>query len=97
MDTKIHIDELDNDEKKILFQHEIKKEDDQFENTWRSCCLVMDRRAIQFFSQLVIISSIMLFCIVQLIHDDNNNSHRTEYMSLLTFLVGVLIPSPKLL
>jgi hypothetical protein len=97
MDTKIHIDELDNDEKKILFQHEIKKEDDQFENTWRSCCLVMDRRAIQFFSQLITISSIMLFCIVQLIHDDKNENHRTEYMSLLTFLIGVLIPSPKLL
>ena len=97
MDTKIHIDELDNDEKKILFQHEIKKEDDQFENTWRSCCLVMDRRAIQFFSQLTTISSIMLFCIVQLIHDEKNENHSTEYMSLLTFLIGVLIPSPKLL
>ena len=97
MDTKINMDDLNTDEKKIFFQHEIKKEDDEFENTWKSCCLVMDRRAIQFFSQLVIISSIMLFCIVQLIHDDKNENHRTEYMSLLTFLIGVLIPSPKLL
>ena len=95
MDTKIHIDELSTDEKKILFQHEIKKEDDKFANTWKSCCLVMDRRAIQFFSQLIIISSIMIFCIVQLVHD-GQNSHQ-PYMSLLTFLIGVLIPSPKLL
>ena len=97
MDTKLHIEELDTEEKKIPFQHKIKKEDDAFENTWKSCCLVMDRRAIEFFIQLIITSSIMLFCVVQLMHDDQNTSHRTEHMSLLTFLIGILIPSPKLL
>ena len=97
METKIHIEQLDADEKKIFLQHKIKKEDDVFENTWKSCCLVMDRRAIQFFSQLIIISSIMLFCIIQLIHDNQNDSHRPEYMSSLTFLIGVLIHSPTLL
>ncbi len=97
MEPKIHMDELGYDEKKIYVQHEIKKEDDEFENTWKSCCLVMDRRAIQFFSQLIISSSIMLCFIVQLIHDDQNTSHRTAYMSLLTILIGILIPSPNLL
>ena len=83
------------DEKKILIDHELKVQDDKYENTWNSCCLTMDKRAVQYFSQMFIISGIMVFNIAQLIRLQEC-SHQVPYMSLLTFLIGVLIPNPKI-
>ncbi len=70
-------------------------ESEQKENTWTSCCIKVDKSAVKFFSQLGIISSVMIFCIYQLINQDSCNS-QTTYLSLLTTLIGILITSPRM-
>ena len=106
MDTKINVenelfcakvvrnDMLDTDEKKVLMEHEIKIQDEKYEDTWDSCCLRTDKRVVQYFSQIFIISGIMMFNIYQLV-TLKECSEQGPYMSLLTFLIGILIPSPK--
>lgn len=81
--------------KKKILQHEIKAEDVKYENTWESCCIKMDKRAIQYFSQLALIAGVMGFCVNQLVvlHDCES---QTAYLGLLTLLIGILVPNPKL-
>ena len=68
--------------------------DDGQDNTWKSCCLSMDRRAVQYFTQLAVISSVMSLCIYKLA-TDGSSEVQTSFTGLLTLLIGVLIPSPK--
>lgn len=63
--------------------------------TWKSCCMTMDKRAVQYFSQISIITGIMIFTITQLVRLKECSS-QVPYMSLLTFLIGILIPNPKI-
>ena len=81
--------------KKKMIDHEIKVQDEHYDNTWDSCCLTMDKRAVVFFFQMFIISGVMVFNIIQLIRLQEC-AHQVPYMSLLTFLIGVLIPNPKI-
>ena len=87
--------DVDLHEKKTILDHDIKTQDDITENTWTRCCLKMDKRAVQYFSQLGVIGGIIVFDIVQLLTLTACES-QVPYMSLLTFLVGILIPNPKL-
>lgn len=64
------------------------------ETEWKSCCLTLDRRAVRFFSQLVISLIIIIFCLFQLHRLDKCES--SEYLSLLTMLIGVFIEAPRL-
>jgi hypothetical protein len=61
---------------------------------WKSCCFLLDKRAVQFFSQLFLSLIIMSFCIYQLIVLDKCDS--AEYLSLLTLVLGVYVPTPKI-
>jgi hypothetical protein len=82
-------------ELKILEQeHRFKVEDDIYKDTWKSCCMVLDRRAVMYFTQIVIIGGTMSFCISQLYRDGTCETHQT-YLGLLTMLIGILIPNPK--
>jgi hypothetical protein len=63
-------------------------------NTWKSCCLRVDRRAVQFFSQLVISLMIITFCLFQLHYLPKCESG--EYLSLLTMVLGTWIEAPRL-
>jgi hypothetical protein len=63
---------------------------------WRSCCLVVDRRAVIFFSQLSISISIIIFCMMQLwIHHDDCDKNQL-YTGILMTIVGVHLPQPKM-
>ena len=83
------------DEKKIILEHEIKVQDETYDNNWKSCCITMDKRAVQYFSQISIICFIIMFNIYQLL-TLHECSSQVPYMSLLTFLIGLLCPNPKL-
>ena len=83
------------EQKQMLFEHDIKVQDEKYENTWQSCCITVDKRAVQYFTQVLIICSIMAFNIYQLI-SLKDGSNQITYMSLLTFLIGILVPSPKM-
>ena len=68
--------------------------EDQSDNIWKSCCLSMDRRAVQYFSQLGVISAAMGLCIFKLGIDPSQET-QVSYTALLTLLIGVIVPSPK--
>ena len=65
---------------------------------WVCCCSPnnrTDKRIIVFFSQFSITLIIIFFCIYQLLRSNSCESDQL-YMSLLTLVIGVYLPSPKL-
>ena len=68
---------------------------------WKSCCgQIIDRRATQFFVQILIGSSVMMFCMLKIwqvtpVHGCEGED-TTVYFSLLSALVGFYIPSPSM-
>jgi hypothetical protein len=77
-----------------VLEHRINIQDKKYKNKWESCCLTMDKRAVQYFTQIAIIMGVMSFSIVQLIRLDDCDSQQT-YMGLLTMMIGVIMPSPR--
>ena len=65
------------------------------DTTWKSCCLVADRRAVVFFTQLLISLIIICFCLTMLILFPEDCNKEATYIGLLTFVIGVNLPSPK--
>jgi hypothetical protein len=66
------------------------------ENEWKSCCLVVDRRAVLFFSQLSISLIVLTLCVYNLVvHHDSCDSNQL-YTGLLTMIIGVWIDAPKM-
>ena len=76
-----------------ILEHTLKTEDDKNENTWKSMCLVMDRRAVQYFTQVLAIFSVMILSIYKLATDPSCEAQQV-YTGLLTLLIGILAPSP---
>ena len=68
--------------------------DDAHSDRWKYCCIVVDKRAVQYFSTLTIISGIMIFCIFQL-NEVEDCPTQSTYLALLTMLIGLIAPSPK--
>ena len=50
-----------------VVRHRIELEDKEFDTTWKSCCLTLDKRAAIFFTQIIIIVLVMLFSVYQLL------------------------------
>jgi hypothetical protein len=84
--------EIDPSIQSRVLEHKIDVENE--DNRWKSCCLDVDRRAVQYFSQLSIIAGTMIFCIYQLIEIPTCEGQQA-YIGLLTMLIGILVPSPK--
>ena len=86
-------------ESSTVTAHKFAVEDDerrfQHETTWRSCCLTVDKRALLYFGQMGVGILIIAFCISMLIMDDSCNSF-ARYSPLLTLVVGIMLPAPKL-
>lgn len=88
------------EEKDILVkEHEIKVDDEErkftHDYTWTSCCLRVDKRALNYFTQASFSASIVVFCIIMLISNDNCETF-SRYSPLLTLVVGVWLPNPNL-
>jgi hypothetical protein len=67
----------------------------QDDNTWKSCCILMDRRAAVFFSQLGLCGIVVLFCMYQLIHSVSCERDAL-YSGILTLILGIIIPAPSI-
>ena len=74
-------------------EHKFKVEDERNKNVWESFCMRMDRRAVQFFTQIVIIASIMMLCAYQLVNLPECDAQQS-YLGLLTLLIGLVLPNP---
>lgn len=79
---------------RLVMEHEWKVQEEHNANHWNSFCLVMDRRAVQYFCQVFIIAGTMLFAAYQLktLHDCDAQQ---AYLGLLTLLIGLVLPNPK--
>jgi hypothetical protein len=67
----------------------------KIENTWTSCCFNLDKRAVGFFTQVIFSASIVTFCIIILITNQDCATF-SRYSPLLTLVVGVWLPSPRI-
>ena len=79
--------------RKRVSEHRIEMETKEEEDTWKSACIVVNRHAVTFFSQVAIISSVMLFSIYKLTVE-NSPEQQTIYLGLLSTCLGILSPSP---
>jgi len=61
---------------------------------WRSCCLEVDKRVVVFTSQFIITLMIITFSLYQLAQK-NTCEHQQFYSSLITMLIGIFLPSPR--
>tara|TARA_R110000822_G_scaffold252534_1_gene379183 strand:+ start:2846 stop:3184 length:339 start_codon:yes stop_codon:yes gene_type:complete len=77
-----------------ILEHRFKVQEERYKDTWKSCCIVLDRRAVQYFTQIVIMASCMGFSILQLSRLHDCTSQQT-YIGLLTLLIGIMLPNPK--
>ena len=81
-----------------LLQHKIDVEDERkfnHDNTWTSCCLRVDKRALNYVTQASFSAAIVIFCIVMLLSNQNCDAF-SRYSPLLTLVVGVWLPNPNL-
>lgn len=74
---------------------EIEKDLIDTENTYKSCCITSDKRALAFFSQFTISIMIMLFSFYKLINSDRCEDTQV-YIGLITMIIGVYLPNPKM-
>lgn len=71
------------------------KQDHELNDRWQSCCFTCDKRVITYFTQVGVITGIIIFCMVQLVNHESCE-YQTTYVGLLTLLVGLIIPSPAI-
>ena len=74
---------------------EIEKELIKTENTYRSCCLTSDKRALQFFSQFTICVGVLLFSMYKLINSVECEETQV-YIGMITMIIGIYLPNPKI-
>lgn len=69
-------------------QHRQNLEDQK--QTWRSCCLYMDRRAVIYFAQLIFCIAVSIFCASQLAlyPEPQHAEGREKYVLLLGLMCG---------
>ena len=64
-------------------------------NSYKSCCLLVDKRALQFFSQLTISLITIGFSISQLDISDSCEKDAL-YSGMMTLVVGTWLPQPSM-
>jgi hypothetical protein len=65
-----------------------------FSNTWRTICGKLPKEEVVYFSQVVVILTVIIACIVNLSFGDRRND--TLWSSLLSGCVGYLLPAPNI-
>lgn len=79
-------------EKKI----EIKRQEIELDNIYKSCCLQVDRRAVMFFTQLSFSIFVLGFSSWHLSKNDQDCNRTHLYTGLLTLILGWWAPAPSL-
>ena len=86
-------------ESSAITAHKIAVDDEerrfQHETGWRSCCWTVDKRALLYFGQKGVGILIIEFCVTMLIQNQDCVTF-SHYSPLLTLVVGIMIPAPKL-
>jgi hypothetical protein len=74
---------------------DIEIKEDEKEGVWESCCFKMNVHATLYFTQLAVMLIGISFSIYQ-ITKLSRCEDQTPYFGLLTSLIGIFLPSPKL-
>jgi len=78
-----------------VLDHKMHLEESENENRWKSCCITMDKRAVTFFAQYIMLAITLVFSCIKLSGAIDTNDKQL-YTSLITLIIGIVIPSPKL-
>ena len=62
---------------------------------WKSCCFYVDKEVVVFSTKYFILIGLMIFFSFEL-HIATTCEDKQLFMSLLTLIIGVAIPSPRL-
>jgi hypothetical protein len=62
---------------------------------WQSCCMKVDRNMVIFLSHHFIGLLVIIFSMFKL-NQNLSCESQNAYLSLLTFICGILLPSPSL-
>jgi hypothetical protein len=81
-----------NDTRISVTEQQIKSD---VKNTYKSCCLLVDKRALQFFSQLGISLVTIVFSIYKLSVSDTCETD-SLYSGILMLVVGTWLPAPAM-
>lgn len=65
------------------------------DNVWRSCCTYIDSRVLQFIVQSLMCWLVCMFCMFMLFHSVACPEQQL-YSGILTMVLGVFIPNPKM-
>ena len=79
-------------QKKKYENERIKIENEQLKNEWEFCCSRSSRDAVKYMTQIGIASSILIFSFIRLSVTDDD---KEIYYSLISFVLGVIFPSPS--
>ena len=76
---------------------ELRREELIADNVYKSCCLVIDRRAVLFFTQLAMSVATLVFSCWMLIRGEYLPCESSQlYVGLLTLILGWWAPAPSL-
>lgn len=65
------------------------------ERRWKSCCFILDKEAVQYFIKIFILIGLIIFFSFEL-HISDTCEDNQLFTGLLTMVIGILIPSPRL-
>ena len=72
---------------------DLEEQKNDYDKQWTFCCSNSSREAVRFISQMSIAGSILIFSFIQLSVSDHD---REVYISLISFVCGVIFPNPSL-
>ena len=75
--------------------HRRELEDEKYINTYQSCCLTSDKRALEFFLKSGVIFSVLVFSMIQVM-TVGNPSERNAFLNVVILILGTFLPSPKI-
>ena len=68
----------------------------QKKEKWKSCCFDMDPRVVKFFTSVMFSMTLLIFCIRELTNPSLPQERFTLYISLITGIVNLWMPCPKI-
>ena len=79
----------DNEETKLIYNN-----DDDDARLWRSCCFIINKNFLKYIIQVFISCIILSLCSYKIIIIDEKED-KSIYISLITLVTGVFLPSPS--
>ena len=64
------------------------------DNLWRSCCFIINKNFLKYIVQVFISCIILSLCSYKIIIIDESED-KSIYISLITLVTGVFLPSPS--